>query len=166
MSNKVLIGIVAVLVVAGGAYYLGTMRPQSAAPASQAMPVPDTENSGNETVVTNDSAAKMSPEAGRAVGKWKSTEDAKFTREFREDGTVTDRYEGDASATSSGTWSQVVNVSAEPVQLPAVGNATILKLVMDGEAYYFAISADTTVDKLVLINLGGRGNILSFTRMN
>lgn len=155
MSNKVLIGIVAILVVAGGAYWFSTdYQKEDAKVADTATPAAQT------------SQAKMSAEAGRAVGKWKSTEDAKFTREFREDGTVTDMYEGEASATSNGTWSQVVNVAAEPVQIPAVGGATILKLILDGEAFYFAISTDTTADKLVLINLGGRGNILTFTRVN
>ncbi len=150
MNNKVIIGIV-VLVLAGGAYWLYTDSQKEGAKVADTTPAPQ---------------AKMNAEAGRAVGKWQSTDDAKFTREFREDGTVTDMYEGDASATANGTWSQVVDVAAEPIQLPAVGGATILKLVLDGEAYYFAISADTTADKLVLINLGGRGNILSFTRMN
>ena len=152
MNNKVLIGIV-VLVLAGGVYWFYADSQKEGAK------VADTTTSASQT-------AKMNAEAGRAVGKWKSTEDAKFTREFREDGTVTDMYEGDASATASGTWSQVVDVSVEPIQLPAVGGATILKLVLGGESLYFAISTDTTADKLVLINLGGRGNILSFTRMN
>lgn len=152
MNNKVLIGIV-VLVLAGGVYWFYADSQKEGAK------VADTTTSASQT-------AKMNAEAGRAVGKWKSTEDAKFTREFREDGTVTDMYEGDASATASGTWSQVVDVSVEPIQLPAVGGATILKLVLGGESLYFAISTDTTSDKLVLINLGGRGNILSFTRMN
>src|SRR3989344_2307119 len=111
MNNKVVVGIVGVLAVAGGAYYLGTMRSQSAGPESQSVPVSGAENSGNEMVVANDPSAKMSPEAGRAVGKWRSTDDAKFTREFRADGTVTDLYEGDASATSNGTWSQVIDVA-------------------------------------------------------
>lgn len=163
MNNKVVIGIVVVLAVAGGAYYLGMQR--SAAPTSQNMPVPGTENQGNEMVVVNGSA-KMSAEAGRVVGKWKSTEDAKFTREFREDGTVTDMYEGDASATSNGTWNQVVDVAAEPFEFPAVGGATFLKLVFGSETYYFSVSADTTADKLVLVHLSGRGNVLSFTRVN
>src|SRR3989338_6487098 len=152
MNNKVLIGIV-VLVLAGGVYWFYADSQKEGAK------VADTTTSASQT-------AKMNAEAGRAVGKWKSTEDAKFTREFREDGTVTDMYEGDASATASGTWSQVVDVSVEPIQLPAVGGATILKLVLGGESLYFAISTDTTADKLVLINLGGRGNIISFTRMN
>ncbi len=158
MSNKVLVGIVALLLLGGGYWFYTDSQKENAKVADTTTPAPQTE--------TTQTQAKMSPEAGRAVGKWKSTEDAKFTREFREDGTVTDMYEGQASATVNGTWYQVVNVSVEPVTLPAVGDATLLKLVLDGEAFYFAISADTTVDKLVLINLGGRGNILSFTRVN
>ena len=153
MNNKILIGIIALL-LAGGAYWFYTdSQKESVKAADTATPAPQAPQ------------AKMSAEAGRAVGKWKSTDDAKFTREFREDGTVTDMYEGDTSATANGTWSQVIDVAVEPVQLPAVGGATLLKLILGGEAYYFAISTDTTADKLVLINLGGRGNILSFTRV-
>ncbi len=148
--NKVLAGII-VLLLAGGAYWF------YANPQKDDAKVTNTETSSPQ--------AKMSPEAGRAVGKWQSSEDAKFTREFREDGTATDIYEGDASATSNGTWSQVVDVAAEPFQFPAVGDATFLKLVFGSETYYFSVSADTTADKLVLINLSGRGNVLSFTRV-
>ncbi|OGG56007.1 hypothetical protein A2680_00530 [Candidatus Kaiserbacteria bacterium RIFCSPHIGHO2_01_FULL_55_37] len=156
-SKGVLIGII-VLLLAGGAYWFINNSKAAA---------PEAVQTGTETAQTPQSAqAKMSPEAGRAVGKWKSTDDAKFTREFRADGTVTDTYEGDASATANGTWSQVVDVTAEPFQFPAVGGATFLKLVLDGQTYYFSVSADTTADKLVLVHLSGRGNILSFTRVN
>ena len=150
MSTKALLGFVLVLVVVGGGYWFYTDYQKEGAK------VADTE--------TPASTAKMSAEAGRAVGKWQSADDAKFTREFREDGTVTDMYEGDAAATVTGTWSQVVDVAAEPFQFPAVGNATFLKLVMGGETLYAAIAADTTADKLVLINLSGNG-VLTFTRM-
>ena len=147
MSTKGLLGLVVVIVLVGGAYWFYT----------------DYQREGMK--VDTQPQAKMSPEAGRAVGKWQSADDAKFTREFREDGTVTDMYEGDANATMSGMWSQVIDVSAEPFQFPAVGDATFLKLVLGADTLYFAISADTTGDKLVLINLSGRGNILTFTRM-
>lgn len=151
MNNKVLLGIVAVALV-GGAYWFYTESQKEAATVSDTNAAPE--------------QMEASPEAQGVVGKWQSADDAKFTREFRADGTVTDMYEGDAAATMSGTWSQVVNVSAEPVQLPAVGGGTFLKLVLGGDPLYFAVSTDTTVDKLVLINLSGRGNVLTFTRVN
>src|SRR3990167_7320654 len=119
MSNKVLVGIIALLIIGGGYWFYTDSQKENAKGA-------DTTTPTSQIETTQTSQAKMSPEAGRAVGKWKSTEDAKFTSEFREDGTVTDMYEGDASATASGTWSQVVDVSVEPIQLPAVGGATIL----------------------------------------
>ncbi|OGG50346.1 hypothetical protein A2704_05370 [Candidatus Kaiserbacteria bacterium RIFCSPHIGHO2_01_FULL_54_36b] len=154
MSTKGLLSVVIVLLVAGGVYWFVTDQKGSA-------PMDESASSNNEA----SSAMKMSPEAGRAVGKWQSADDAKFTREFREDSTVTDMYEGDAAATMTGTWSQVVDISAEPFEFPAVGGATFLKLVLGGDTLYFAVSTDTTVDKLVLINLSGRGNILTFNRM-
>ena len=157
MSNKALITVIILLLLGGGYWFYTDFQNKGTKVTGTETPAPE---------VTPTPQAKMSAEVGRVIGKWKSTEDTKFTREFREDGTVTDMYEGDASATSNGTWSQVVDVAAEPFTFPAVGDATLLKLVLGGEAYYFAISADTTSDKLMLIHLSGRGNILSFTRVN
>ena len=139
--------LIIILAVVAGGYWLYSKSQMQAAPAADTSQAPQ---------------AKMSPEAGRAVGVWQSVDDAKFTREFREDGTVTDTYEGDA-ATITGSWSQVIDVAAEPFQFPAVGDATFLKLLMGSETMYVAISADTTADKLVLLNLSGNG-VLTFTR--
>ncbi len=157
MNGKTLLGAVVILAIAGGAYWFYTDSQKDGTARQQGTAVTDTTPAPQQ--------AKMSAEAGRVVGKWKSADDAKFTREFREDGTVTDSYEGDASATSNGRWSQVVDVAAEPIELPAVGGATLLKLVFGNETYYFAVSADTTAEKLVLIHLSGRGNVLTFTRI-
>jgi hypothetical protein len=149
MSAKGLLVIIIALAVAGGGYWFYT----------------DSKKEGAKTPDMQQPTAKMAPEAGRAVGKWQSADDAKFTREFREDGTMTDMYEGNADATMTGSWSQVVDVTAEPFEFPAVGGATFLKIVLGGDTMYASISADTTADKLVLINLSGRGNILTFNRM-
>src|SRR3989344_5588573 len=120
MNMKVLVGGIIIIILVVGAYLVATQN--NPAPA-------DTQ----PEVVSTTTEISWTPEASRAVGTWQSTEDAKFTREFRVDGTVTDMYEGDASATANGTWNQVVTVEAEPVQLPAVGGATLLKLIFGSE---------------------------------
>ncbi|OGG49676.1 hypothetical protein A2763_03275 [Candidatus Kaiserbacteria bacterium RIFCSPHIGHO2_01_FULL_54_36] len=153
MNMKVLVGGIIIIILVVGAYLVATQN--NPAPA-------DTQ----PEVVSTTTEISWTPEASRAVGTWQSTEDPKFTREFRIDGTVTDMYEGDAAATANGTWSQVIDISAEQFEFPAVDNATFLKLVFsDGEPMYFAIAADTTDDRLVLVNLSGRGNVLTFARM-
>lgn len=157
MSNKALITVIILLLLGGGYWFYTDFQKKNGKASDTETPAPQT---------TQTPQAKMSAEVGRVIGKWKSAEDAKFTREFREDGTVTDMYEGDASATSNGTWNQVVDVAAEPFEFPAVGGATFLKLVFGSETYYFSVSADTTADKLVLVHLSGRGNTLSFTKVN
>jgi len=159
MNNKVLIGIVVVLAVAGGAYYFATTRSQSVEPVSQGMPVPGSENSGNEMVVANDPAMN---------GRWQSTEDAKFMREFRADGTVVDTYEGNASATTMGTY-MVIDPAAEtglPVPAANLAGMTIIKTTWsNGVIMYFGVNSLTESD-LKLVNLSGRGNILIFTKVN
>jgi len=99
-------------------------------------------------------------------GTWKSTEDAKFTREFEADGTITDKYEGDAEATTVGSW-EVVDPNTE-IKLPVppinLAGMTVIKTEWsNGEVMYFSINALTDID-LKMTNLSGRGNILMFTR--
>jgi len=161
MSNKVLIGIV-VLLLAGGAYWLYTdsQKQNEASKLAQSLTAQDTNSMqvGGEVAPGNDPAMN---------GTWKSKEDAKFTREFNADGTVTDRYEGDASATMTGTY-LFVDASVETdIPVPAVnlsGTKVIKTTWPDGTILYFAVQSVTATD-LALINLSGRGNILSFTRV-
>ncbi|MDO8514155.1 MAG: hypothetical protein Q7S50_01265 [bacterium] len=158
MSNKALIGFIVVLVVAVGAYYFATTRLKIEAPVSQGMPVLGGENSGNEMVVENDPLVN---------GTWKSTEDSKFTREFRADGTVVDTYEGDASATSMGTYMVVDPARETGIPVPAANLAgmTIIKTTWaNGDVMYFGVNSLTESD-LKLVNLSGRGNILMFTKV-
>ena len=108
-------------------------------------------------------------ERGSVVGVWRSSDDAKFTREFGADGTIVDRYEGDDSATAVGTW-MVVDPAQEPQEAlgaPAenLAGMTVLKLTFsDGVILYAAVNALTETE-LRLINVSGRGNILSFTKV-
>lgn len=99
------------------------------------------------------------------AGKWQSTDDAKFFREFTTDGHVTDSYEG--AEKTDGVW---VAYSAEnvpeSVQFPVDENAVYLQLVMEGsqdDALNFKV-AKLTPETLELIYMD-RGGVLSFTRV-
>jgi len=98
------------------------------------------------------------------TGVWQSTQDTRFVREFRSDGTVTDRYEGMDDATSTGSWNFVEDPSKEQDELPAVHNAKILKIQFPEEVLYFALINLT--DTGLTLSYLGRGNTLEFTRVN
>ena len=153
MNKNVVIGIVVVLalIVAGGAYYFLMPKP---ADMGEDVPAPTS---------MNDVARPNEEVAVSLDGTWKSKEDARFIRTFKADGTVTDRYEGDDSATVSGTWSFVADPSKEQGELPVVKDAKVLKLQFPEEVMYFALT-DLTETDLSMIYLSGNGS-LEFTRV-
>lgn len=162
MNNKIVLGIV-VLVLAGGAYWFYTDSQkegdtQRLTEGSTAQD-PNSVQAGGEAAPANDPAMN---------GTWKSKEDAKFTREFKADGTITDKYEGDSSATETGTYT-TVNVALEaglPVPAANLTGLTVIKATFPKTGVmYFGVQSLTGTD-LSLIHLSGRGNILTFTKVN
>src|SRR3989338_1288793 len=108
--NKGMIALVALVVIAGAGYWLMT----------------DYQNEG--MTQTNE---ELAPNDQYMVGTWTSSEDAKFSREFKMDGTVTDRYEGDTAATETGTYA-TVDPTAEtgfPVPEASVAGMSVIKIV-------------------------------------
>lgn len=97
-------------------------------------------------------------------GTWRSEDDAKFTRTFKADGSYTDAYEGEPSATETGMYS-VVDTTKVDVGVPAtaVSGMTVVKLTSKSGDLYFTIN-EVTDTKLVMTYLG-RGNILTFTKV-
>ena len=85
------------------------------------------------------------------------------------DGTVTDAYEGDASATVTGTYT-TVDPLKEPagalgaVPLESLTGVTVLKVTFpQSEVMYFGVNS-LTETSLTMTYLG-RGNILLFTKV-
>ncbi|OGG57722.1 hypothetical protein A2765_06540 [Candidatus Kaiserbacteria bacterium RIFCSPHIGHO2_01_FULL_56_24] len=162
MNNKgILIGIIVLLILGTGYWFYSDSQKQGEAnKLAQAGSAQDTNSMqvGGEVAPGNDPAMN---------GTWKSKEDAKFTREFNADGTVTDRYEGDASATMTGTY-MLVDASLEtdiPVPAANLSGMKVIKTTWpDGTILYFGVQSLTATD-LALINLSGRGNILTFTKV-
>jgi hypothetical protein len=99
------------------------------------------------------------------VGTWQGTDDTKFSREFDQGGAAVERYEGDSSATTAGTW-QVFAGSVPPAELrnqkflPA---ATYLEIRENGDQLVFAL-VGLSRSELRMIYLE-RGNMLAFTRL-
>lgn len=99
------------------------------------------------------------------IGSWRSRDDAKFVREFKEGGIIVDRYEG--TEDTAGTWSAFA--ASEDIETPftQTPNAVYLRVVMNDfpeEVLYFEL-AKLTPEELELYFLGA-GGVLSFTRIN
>lgn len=138
--------IIVILLCIGGVWYYLETRDDVVPPEAQVEEV-GTESESSTSV----------------VGSWRSTEDPKFTREFTADGTITDRYEGEEGATTTGSWEVVTAASLSGLGLPEV-EGTIIRVQFPEEAFYFSVNAETDQDTLSLTYLGGNG-VLVFERI-
>jgi hypothetical protein len=96
------------------------------------------------------------------VGTWQDTTDAKFSREFKADGTAVDSYEG--KKVSSGTW--VAFTKANPPEMlgiPLEESTVYIQMTMAGtqaDKLNFKV-AKLTPDELQLVYMD-RGGVLMF----
>ncbi len=164
-TNQVLTWAVIAIIVVGGGWYILTQN--KASTDSAAGPQTGTVSQNN----TGGTDAMNNPPASDPAmnGTWKSNDDAKFTRTFKADGTVTDAYQGDASATESGTYAVVDPLKESAGAFGSVSAAsltgmTVLKLTFpkSGVMYFGVNSMTETSLKLTYI---GRGNVLTFTKV-
>lgn len=96
------------------------------------------------------------------LGKWKSTEDAKFVREFLEGGKVQDWYDG--KVVSSGTAAAFTSENAPAVSFPLELSVVYIQLAMSGsqaDTLNFKLSK-LTPEELELTYMD-RGGVLRFT---
>lgn len=99
------------------------------------------------------------------LGSWRSTDDAKFTREFKADGVIIDHYE--EVEDTAGSWNAFTSNDNLETPFPQTPNTVYLRVVMNDfpeEVLYFEL-AKLTPEDLELFFLG-RGGVLSFTRVN
>lgn len=141
MNKSVLIGIVLVLIVLCGGWWLWSRT--HTAPVPQP---PDTTAAAMPTL----------------TGTWQSTDDPRFIREFRARGEVVDTYTGMDDATTIGTWALVPESGYASLPVPDTDHP-VVQLTFAEEALFFGI-AEVTADSLVLVNYSGNG-VLTFTRI-
>ncbi|TSC86110.1 MAG: hypothetical protein G01um10148_616 [Parcubacteria group bacterium Gr01-1014_8] len=99
-------------------------------------------------------AKKAETPANTIVGVWKSAEDAKFTREFKPDFSVIDRYEGDASATSEANWYTFMSPTDEPTPFPIREGLSYMKIMTPNEVMFFTVDRSSD-DELELTYVDG-----------
>lgn len=95
------------------------------------------------------------------VGRWRSIEDDKFTREFKGDGTAVDTYEG--ASVTNGTWKVFTKEKPLQVAFPLEDNAVYIQLTMQGtqaDNLNFKLSK-LTPEELELTYMD-RGGVLRF----
>lgn len=155
MNKNVVIGIVVVIALAiVGWWYWTMMRPV----AGTEQVAPSADQSINGVAVPNEDAAVA------LAGTWRSKQDARFVRVFQANGTIVDRYEGDDSATVTGTWNFVEDPAEEQAGLPVVKDAKVIKVQFPEEVMYFAL-LDLSETDLSMSYLGGAGGSLEFSRV-
>lgn len=153
--------VAAVVIVAAGVFYFWPQLSQA----------PATQNSGTEQQGTTDStsAAQRSSDVAALSGTWRSNTDAKFTREFRADGVIYDRYEGDASAGIGGSWGLVLDATKEPGLVASaaslIGKTVIKATWEDGaETTYFVVNS-VSGTTLTTTDLSGNGKVTIYTKV-
>ncbi len=90
-------------------------------------------------------------------GTWRSLDDEAFTREFRDDGTMVDRYDGEVTSTSS--WQTFADVAPSEVSFPIEPNTVYIRaLEEDGMMLHFKV-VKLTPEELEMIYLEGSGTL-------
>lgn len=146
-SKNVIAWAVLFVVVAAGIWYFAG-RP------ANAPTMPAEEEVGEENQATESAV----------VGTWRSKQDSKFTREFRADGTIVDRYEGDESATIEGSWSMANPAAVDLQGMEYDAEAQLIMVSDPYESYLFKVNAVSETD-LSLTYIGGAGGTLEFERI-
>lgn len=144
----ILIGLV---VAAGLGYFVGFDHGFERAAVSQ----PET---------ATHSASSAATAMANIIGVWQSTDDPKFIREMRNDGSVIDRYESEEDA--DGLW-MIFTKDIPDTSFTGTyeEGAVYLSIAMgEDEKYYFKV-ARADGDSLDLVYLD-RGGVLSFARAN
>lgn len=101
---------------------------------------------------------------GNIIGTWQSVDDAKFTRVFKIDGTVTDLYGG--KMTSSDTFQVFTKAAPLDVPFPLEDGAVYVQLAASAnpaDTLNFKVSK-LTPEELELVYMD-RGNVLRFTKV-
>ncbi|PIR83914.1 hypothetical protein COU18_00665 [Candidatus Kaiserbacteria bacterium CG10_big_fil_rev_8_21_14_0_10_51_14] len=152
--------VISIAVIAGiPLYFLGFK--------AKTLPVKEQQNTIVEEAGRPAGDGIISPEASvvseAMIGTWQSAEDPNFTREFRDDGRVVDRYVGNASATSEGIWGAfTADMASAGTTTGLAPGVVYVQMTFDDMVLYFSIVK--AADTLEMVYLD-RGNQLTFTRV-
>ncbi|MEK7080062.1 MAG: hypothetical protein AAB901_02120 [Patescibacteria group bacterium] len=157
MNSKILVGIAVVCALGLASYLWYSGQPKKDAVIENATSTPST--------AKPQKGASVNPAALKAdvTGTWQSTDDPKFTREFRANGTVVDRYEGNKDATTEGSWKVVTDSRTLPASIPNAKDLTIIQVGFPEEVLLFTVVGVSSTE--LELSYVGRGNTLHFTRI-
>lgn len=159
MENKNIVIVLIVLVVLGGVFWYsntdgGFSLSTKYTNDNKTSGIKDTQKSQETILAVEDGV----------IGKWQSIEDLKFVREFKQDGTVIDGYEG--TVPSRGKWTVFNDKKPLDVAFPLEPNATYVQIVFDNnpaQTLNFKV-VKLTPEEMDLIYMD-RGGVLSFKRL-
>jgi hypothetical protein len=154
------VAIIVAVVVGGGAWWwFGTVGPQAPGWGTTDQEVSDASSA------TSSDAGSVKPDVRVVVGesiqgKWQSTDDSKFVREFKADGTVADSYSG--AVQSTGTYKTFIKADAPAgISIPLKDNAVYIAITTNGQRQDYQVLSLGT-DTLQLMYLEGSG-VQNFT---
>lgn len=162
MENKNIIIILIVLVILGGVFWYSNTDGSFSLSTQISTSKNDISLNTNKTSQKSEETA-LAVEDG-LVGKWQSNEDSKFTREFKNDGTVVDGYEG--TVPTQGKWAVFSDKNPIDVAFSLEPNTTYVQIVFNNDssqALNFKV-VKLTPEELDLIYMD-RGGSLSFKRL-
>ncbi len=160
MNAKGVIAILVVILIAGIGWMLWSKQSVDTANTN---PVGGTQLAQGEAGAVSESPVKDP----MIIGTWRSDTDPKFTREFSADGMATDRYEGEASATWTGTASVVdaTNLQIGTVPVGSLAGMTVIKIRDAADLEIYLSVQSVTESKLTTIDLTGTGKVTTWTRV-
>ena len=154
-GSKILIGIL-IAIVGGVSLYIAVF-------GITAQPTDSSNQASNRPTTGGVISPEASAVARAMIGTWQSTTDTKFTREFRDDSTVIDRYTSNPPVTKKGIWG--VFTSDMAVAGAATGlspGVVYVQTTTDGDSLYFRVVQAADTLELVYLN---NGSHLNFTRV-
>ncbi|HUO50080.1 MAG TPA: hypothetical protein VMU25_00695 [Candidatus Paceibacterota bacterium] len=170
MGARVLWGIIVVLVVAIGAWYMAAYHMPEASPATSTTTTASSTDSNASTSAQSSGVPLTQPSADPAqigsnmVGTWQSVDDGNYHVKITADGTWTDSYGTTTSATQTGKYSLFTNATDDKdLPIPAQPGVVYLKVIEGKDTFYYSV-IEASSNTLQLSYLD-RGNTLAFVRI-
>ncbi len=153
--NKTVLGLMVVVVLAAGGWYFYSQKDATMESTNDSSIMADGDEGGPGSVKPDTSLVVYES----IQGKWQSNEDPKSAREFKDDGSVVDIYDG--KVVSTGTYSAFVKTNAPAgITLPLEDSAVYIQIKDASTSLMFKL-AKLTPEELELIYMD-RGGMLTY----